>query len=98
MVTLEDRVATEIAWWHLHGGNLGTQTKKIIDMCESDRAPLLSVLRQCVEALSDYMAQFGQGLEAHDISFGPAQKSVDEKARAALSAAAPYLERKEGEG
>lgn len=39
------------------------------------------------EALENYMAQFGQALEAHGIPFGSAQMEADLQARAALSAA-----------
>jgi hypothetical protein len=37
------------------------------------------------DALQDYMAAFGQGLEAHGIAFGQQQKDADAKARAALA-------------
>lgn len=37
------------------------------------------------EALQFYMSQFGQGLEAHGISYSPAQLEADERARAALA-------------
>ena len=36
-------------------------------------------------ALEEYMSQFGQALEAHDIPFGPDQKAADAQARAALA-------------
>jgi hypothetical protein len=38
------------------------------------------------EALENYMAAFGQGLQAHGIPFGPQQIEADEQARAALTA------------
>jgi hypothetical protein len=42
-------------------------------------------VRELVEALTYYMSQFGQGLEAHGIPFGPTQVDADEKARTALT-------------
>jgi hypothetical protein len=40
-----------------------------------------------VEALENYMSQFGQALAAHGITLGPEQREADEKARAALALA-----------
>jgi hypothetical protein len=37
-------------------------------------------------AAQNYMAAFGQALEAHGIPYGPQQKEADEQLRAALSA------------
>jgi hypothetical protein len=92
-VTLEDRVATEIAWWHLHGGNLGTQTKKIIAMCEADRGALLSVLRQCAGAMKAADSWLISGTTETAEARVLTRMDLD----AALAAAAPYLERKEVE-
>jgi hypothetical protein len=38
------------------------------------------------QAAQDYMAAFGQALDAHGIPYGPQQKEADEQLRAALSA------------
>jgi hypothetical protein len=37
------------------------------------------------EALADYMAAFGQALEAHGIAYGPQQEAADKAARRALA-------------
>ena len=54
----------------------------------NDRERIVSAINggpALVEALLEYMAQFGQGLEAHGIPYGPAQADADKKAREALA-------------
>lgn len=58
-------------------GSFGRVTAYMKNL-ERDNADLL-------EALKEYMSQFGQGLEAHGIPLGPAQHKADEKARAAIA-------------
>lgn len=48
---------------------------------------LEGVVEDLLSALHEYMAQFGQGLEAYEIPFGPAQQAADAKARAAIAKA-----------
>ena len=38
-----------------------------------------------------YMSQFGQGLEAHGIAYGPSQREADERLRATLAKVHPHV-------
>ena len=52
-----------------------------------DANALLASHKALVSALGNYMSQFGQALDAHGISYGPAQQAADIEARSALAQA-----------
>lgn len=61
-----------------------------IDVPEDEalgNAFLIAAAPDLLEALTDYMAAFGQGLESHGIPFGDQQQRADILARAAIAKA-----------
>lgn len=54
--------------------------------CEAN-AHLIAAAPELLDAIKEYMSQFGQALEAHGIPFDPSQSAADAKARAAIAKA-----------
>ncbi len=57
-----------------------------LDECAAD-ARLIAAAPELLAALLNYMAAFGQGLEAHGIPYGTQQTEADIAARAAIAKA-----------
>lgn len=63
--------------WSEHGHSAGIEA---IQAAFAEREARL------VDAFQEYRSQFGQALEAHNIPYGDAQQSAEDKARQALAA------------
>ena len=58
-----------------------------VHMQRPEDARLIAAAPELLAALRVYMAEFGQGLEAHGIPFSASQAAADEYARAAIAKA-----------
>lgn len=66
--------------------SLARKAAVAISALMNERDSLRQHCAALADALRDYMSQFGQGLAAHGIEHGPAQKDADGRARTALDA------------
>jgi len=67
--------------------------ERVLERIDRALSPTARATEPLRAALLDYMAAFGQALEAHGIAYGPQQDAADKAARAALGEKTPTQEK-----
>lgn len=80
---------TEYGLYRVFGPTRRSAVAVVVESTDEHEADarLIAAAPELLDALREYMSQFGQGLDAHGLPYGPSQAEADRKARAVIAKA-----------